>query len=84
MMKGVKATVSISDELFHKADEVASGRGLNRSQFYAEALAAYLRELEDDAVTRDIDAAVDLASADNDDLAAWSETAGRATFARNR
>lgn len=78
MMSEMKTTVSISDDLFERADKVAAGRGLNRSQFYSAALIAYLRELEDDAVTRDIDAAVDAAG--DDDLAEWSEAAARATL----
>jgi hypothetical protein len=38
----------------------------------------HLRELEDDAVTRDIDAALDAAG--DDDLVEWSEAAARATL----
>ncbi|HEX3426386.1 MAG TPA: hypothetical protein VHT30_09655 [Acidimicrobiales bacterium] len=76
----VKTTVSVSDELYRKADAAAANRGLNRSQFYAEALASHLRELEDEAVTAEIDAALDLAG--EDDMEEWTEAAGRATFGR--
>ena len=81
MMNTVKTTVSLADELYRRADEAAAQRGLNRSQFYAQALAAYLRELEDDAVTLNIDAA--LAASGDDDLAAWTDAAARRAFARN-
>jgi predicted transcriptional regulator len=78
MIVGMKTTVFISDDLYEKADKVAAERGLNRSQFYSTALIAYLRELEDDAVTRDINTALDAAG--GDDLAEWSEAAARATL----
>jgi predicted DNA-binding protein len=78
MIPEMKTTVSISDELYERADKVAEERGLNRSQFYSAALVAYLRELEDDAVTRDIDAALDADG--DDDLAEWSEAAARASL----
>ena len=70
----------MADDLYHKADEAAAGRGLNRSQFYALAITSYLEQIEDDPVTRDIDAAID--SAGDDDLAEWTDAASRAAFAR--
>ena len=80
MIAVVKTTVSITDDLYRKADAAAADRGLNRSQFYAEALVAHLQELEDEAVTAEIDAALELA--EEDDVEAWTDAAGRATFRR--
>lgn len=80
MMKPVKTTVSIADDLYRRADDAAADCGLNRSQFYSQALTAYLRELDDDAVTHDIDRAMDDRGAD--DMGAWTAAAVRATLAR--
>ena len=62
----------------------ASRRGLNRSEFYAEALAAHLKELRADDVTEAINAALDATDPDDHDLAQWVERGGRATVGRTR
>jgi metal-responsive CopG/Arc/MetJ family transcriptional regulator len=79
MMNTVKTTVSIADDLYRRADDAAADCGLNRSQFYSQALTAYLRELEDDAVTHGIDRAMD--DRGTDDMAAWTDAAARAALA---
>lgn len=39
----MKAAISIPDELFRSADDLARRQGKSRSQLYAEAMADYLR-----------------------------------------
>lgn len=73
----VKITVSVANDLYREAEEMAAERGVSRSQLYAEALAAYLRNRTDDQVTRDIDAALGEESNDDDGLAAWTDAAAR-------
>jgi hypothetical protein len=81
----VRATVSIADDLYEQADQEAARRCLNRSQFYAEALAAHLKELRADDITDDINTALAATDTDDDDdLAAWVERGARATLRRTR
>lgn len=47
----MKVAVSLPDELFHRADEVAAQLDLNRSELYAVALREFLEHQGDDPVT---------------------------------
>ncbi len=60
----MKTAVSIPDELFRQADELASRLGKSRSEIYREALADYLARREPGAVTRALDTVADELSAD--------------------
>jgi len=51
----VKTAVSIPDQLFRSADQLAARLGLSRSEVYARALERYLSEQSDDEVTRALD-----------------------------
>lgn len=51
----MKTAVSIPDELFRQADELASRLGKSRSEVYREALADYVGRRESGAVTRALD-----------------------------
>lgn len=51
----MKIAVSLPDELFAHADEVAERLGLNRSQLYARALEQFLAGLGEDPVTKALD-----------------------------
>lgn len=51
MHMSMRATVTIRDELFHRADRAAAELGVSRSALYQRALQAYLRRLEEDALT---------------------------------
>jgi len=51
----MKTAISLPDDLFHKAERVAARLKVSRSELYARALAAYLREHDGDQVTRAID-----------------------------
>ena len=55
----MKTAISIPDELFRKADELARRLGKSRSQVYQEALAEYLLRRDPDAVTRAMDEALE-------------------------
>lgn len=65
----MKTAVSLPDDLFARADQLAARRGISRSRLYAEALARLLEvEAQADA-TADIDDALRVASYARADLA---------------
>ena len=47
----MKTAISLPDELFDEADEVAERIGMSRSQLYATALAEYLAKFRSHSVT---------------------------------
>jgi len=51
MLLGMRATVTIDDDLFLEADRRAREMGLSRSGFYQRAVERFLRELRDGALT---------------------------------
>jgi predicted transcriptional regulator len=51
----MKTAVSIPDNLFRQADELAGRLGKSRSEVYREALADYVARREPGAVTRALD-----------------------------
>ena len=54
----MKTAVSIPDELFSRAEQVARKTGKSRSQLYQEALAEYLLRRDPGAVTQAMDDAI--------------------------
>jgi predicted transcriptional regulator len=62
----MKTAVSIPDELFRRADELASRLGKSRSEVYREALADYVARRDPGAVTRALDEIADEFAADAD------------------
>lgn len=46
-MPKVKTAISIDEELFRKAEERAGRSGVSRSEFYARAVAKFVRDQED-------------------------------------
>ncbi len=68
--RGMKTAVSIPDDLFRRADDLASRLGKSRSEIYREALADYVARREPGAVTRALDALVDDLAAESDGFAA--------------
>lgn len=52
---GMKTAVSIPDELFGRAEEMARKTGKSRSQLYQEALSEYLLRRDPGAVTQAMD-----------------------------
>jgi len=56
---GMKATISIPDPIFRKADAIARSLRKSRSQLYAEAMSEYLLRHESDAITQAMNAVCD-------------------------
>jgi metal-responsive CopG/Arc/MetJ family transcriptional regulator len=50
----MKTTVSIPDPIFREAEKLARRLKKSRSQLYAEAMSAYLRRHDADAVTESL------------------------------
>lgn len=47
----MKTAISVPNDLYEAAERVARRRRMSRSRLYAEALRAYLHDLDDDDVT---------------------------------
>ncbi|MGH2704050.1 MAG: hypothetical protein ACRDJ4_02835 [Actinomycetota bacterium] len=76
----MKTAVSIPDELFGRAEEMAHNTGKSRSQLYQEALSEYLLRRDPGAVTQ----AMDEALADIDPQPdPWMIEAGRQALERS-
>lgn len=76
----MKTAVSIPDELFSRAEEVARSTGKSRSQLYQEALSEYLLRRDPEAVTQAMDEV--LAGVDPH-VDPWLTEAGRQTLERS-
>jgi predicted transcriptional regulator len=76
----MKTAVSIPDDLFRKADELAGRMGKSRSEVYRDALADYVSRREPGAVTRALDEIADELSGKE---RAFSAEAGRQTLAQS-
>lgn len=76
----MKTAISIPDQLYERAEELARRLGKSRSQVYREALADYLARREPTAVTSSLDEVIhDL----GDDIDDWSTEASRQTLGRS-
>ena len=76
----MKTAVSIPDELFRRADELASRLGKSRSEVYREALADYVARREPGAVTRALDELADELAAEG---GAFADQAARRALERS-
>jgi predicted transcriptional regulator len=76
----MKTAVSIPDDLFRQADELASRLGKSRSEMYREALADYVARREPGAVTRSLDELADELAAES---GAFVAEAARRTLERS-
>ena len=76
----MKTAVSIPDELFRRADELAGRLGKSRSEVYREALADYVARRDVGAVTRALDEIADELMAED---AAFVTEAARQTLERS-
>jgi metal-responsive CopG/Arc/MetJ family transcriptional regulator len=70
----MKTAVSIPDDLFRRADELARKLGKSRSQVYREALTEYVLRREPHSVTRALDDVVDELGGEPDP---WVAATGR-------
>lgn len=66
---GMKTAVSIPDDVFERAEELARSMGTSRSALYARALADYIARHSPDRVTELMDKALDDAGAADTALA---------------
>jgi metal-responsive CopG/Arc/MetJ family transcriptional regulator len=57
----VKTAISIPDEIFERAERHAADLRMSRSEFITRAIRRYVAELEAEALTGRIDAALDIA-----------------------
>jgi predicted transcriptional regulator len=76
----MKTAISIPDELFRRADELAGRLGKSRSEVYREALADYVARRDPGAVTRALDEIADELTAADD---AFVTEAARRTLDRS-
>jgi hypothetical protein len=76
----MKTAVPIPDDLFRKADELASRMGKSRSEVYRDALADYVSRRDPGAVTRALDQVADELSTEE---RAFTSAAARRTLAQS-
>jgi len=76
----MKTAVSIPDDLFRRADELAGRMGKSRSEVYREALADYVARRDPAAVTHALDEIADELSGEE---RAFTATAARRTLAQS-
>jgi len=66
----MKTAISIPDETFARASRQAAALGMSRSEFFTRAAQRYLDQLDEQTLTRQIDAALDLIGEDDSNAAA--------------
>ena len=76
----MKTAVSIPDDLFRRADELAGQLGKSRSELYREALADYVARRDPHAITTALNELADELAADD---AGFVTEAARRTLARS-
>lgn len=76
----MKTAISLPDETYARVARRAQALGMSRSEFFARAADHYLRELDQDSLTRAINEAMD-ADIEDDDSNAAAAAAGRALVA---
>ena len=76
----MKTAISIPDDLFRRADDLARQSGKSRSQLYREALAEYVDRHDPQAVTSAINQVVDELGPEDH---RWLEAAGRGALERS-
>jgi predicted transcriptional regulator len=64
----MKTAVSIPDDLFRRADDLAGRLGKSRSELYREALADYVERRDPQAVTAALNEIADELNADRDEF----------------
>jgi hypothetical protein len=82
MHLGMRATVTIRDDLFEAADRAAKQLGISRSRLYQAAVEAYLRRLHEDVLTEQVNSLVARAGEPSDEAfrryvaRAWKQSMG--------
>jgi hypothetical protein len=77
----VKIAISVPDQVFRRAEQAARRMRVPRSQFYARAVEAYLRQQSREDVTERLNAVYSEEPAEPDPFLA---EAARRTFRRNK
>jgi len=62
----MKTAISVPDAVFARIEQRVKALGLSRSEFFARAAEGYLRELDEEDLTRRLDAALEQAGAAGD------------------
>lgn len=62
--RAMKTAISVPDDIYDRAERAARRHGMNRSQFYAEAAARYVADLESADLTDAIDSVAEAANTD--------------------
>jgi metal-responsive CopG/Arc/MetJ family transcriptional regulator len=75
----MKTAISVPDETYDQATELAKRLGMSRSEFFSRAAQKYADDLSATTLTAHIDQA--LAAAESDDSAGAAVTAGRRRLA---
>ena len=75
----MKTAVSIPDDLFHRADELARALGMSRSRLYQEALAEYVLRRDADSLTEELNQVLAEVGGEPDP---WLAEAARVTLER--
>jgi len=81
ILEGVKVAISVPDAVSRAADRAARRMRVPRSQFYARAVAAYLKQVEEQDVTERLNAVYGHEPAEPDP---FLTEAARRTFRRSR
>ena len=51
----MKTAISIPDEIYHSADQLAKRLGISRSELYSKAVSNYINAHKNEAVTKALD-----------------------------
>ena len=51
-LRSMKTEISIPDEIYHSADQLARRLGISRSELYAKAVSDYINAHKNEAVTK--------------------------------
>ena len=76
---GMKAAVSIPDDVFERGERLAHRLHTSRSQLYARALADFVVQHEDDKITSSMNKVLEVVGADADE---FTRRAARQTLRR--
>ena len=74
----MKTAISLPDDVYKEAEQLAQRLGKSRSQLYVEALRQYLAAHDDDAITRSVNEVADELNADSE----WTLAAAASVLRR--
>lgn len=71
----MKTAISIPDEIFHRAEKLATAEGITRSELYVTALSEYITERDALRITERLDEVYTAHSSDLDPVLAHAQAA---------